>query len=170
MLTYTFSLTEEQIGDFFKKYRAKSVKFLLIFSILIIVLGTASLVWDILDDKADMFVFGVFLILLGIVVLCSMVGIKKRAKTQTAVYFKSCQSDGIITYEYLLDEKEFVVTQPARGNVDHIYYDMIVRVTELDGYASVLLENNHLLPILINESTRPLIDTFKSFAKQPSKK
>ncbi len=69
-----------------------------------------------------------------------------------------------------LDEKEFVVTQPARGNVDHIYYDMIVRVTELDGYASVLLENNHLLPILINESTRPLIDTFKSFAKQPSKK
>lgn len=166
MLSYTFSLTETQLFDFFKKYRAKLVRSLLFFSIALFVLAAAFLVWHILDAEADyiteIIVFACFGIIMAI--LCG--GVKKGAKTQSSVYFKTCQVDGLVTYEYQLGEKEFTLLQPARGNVSHYYYDLIIKVTEIDGFVSVLLESNQCLPIPVTDDTRPLIDTFKSLAKQ----
>lgn len=168
-MNYSFSLTSEQLYDFFKKFRTKTVKFFIIMSVVFFVVGAAFFVWHFLDEKVDMIVGALIMIIAGILLIVCSVGINKSTKTQSDVYFRSCQTDGIINYEYQLCEKEFVVSIPERGNVNHYYYDLIIKVTELDGYASVLLEGNQCLPVLVNEETRPMIETFKSVAKQKSK-
>lgn len=165
MLSYSFSLTEEQVFDFFKKFRAKNIKLLSTMGIIMFVLSAVFFVADYFFGESYIFLaLAVFMLVFAVFVIGISLAIKKALKPQSLIYFNSCQANGVIDTEFQLYETEFVVLNPVIGNVTHYKYDIISNVMDLDGFVAVVLKSNLCLPIVKNETTAPLISTLKSLS------
>lgn len=163
---FNFTLTKPQVVEVFKKQSRKVSKILLIMSIAILCLTVliASLYFfvendDIIMDAVKIFaVVDLFSWLVFIFVRCTA---PKNAET----YFKYNSVNDVVEYSYEITETDFVVSQPALGNVVHFKYDAVLKVVDLGGYVAVTLATNQFLPIPATEHTAPLIATLKSLAQ-----
>ena len=160
---FTVSLTKSQMTAISKKQARKATNPLLVVSIISLCLFALFLVvhFAMYECMGVVISFLVISVLGLTMVIITRLVAPKNAET----VFKYYSADGVVTYGYELRETELVVTQPAIGNVTHYKYDMIQRVNEYADCVAVMLVTNQFLPILVNETTAPLISTLKSVAK-----
>lgn len=165
MQTYAFSLTKEQLFDCAKQYRSKAIKPSILMAVITLVMFGLLFGLSYVEGF-DYLRFGsFFFIFLGFFLVLIVIFSQRGVKSQNELFFKSCQVEGLVSYEFQLCETEFVVLQPQKGNVHHYLYEYIVRVVDLTGYTAVVLAGNQFLPILVNEHTEPLISALKSHCK-----
>lgn len=162
---FDFALTQPQVIEVFKKQARKVTKMLLVVGIIVLILALVLALVHFLVENAETLLFAILFLFVDIMVWTSVLTVRRSAAKNAERYFKWNSVNDIVEYSYLLTEIDFVVSQPALGNVMHVKYDMITQVNNLDGYVTVMLETNQFLPILDNEHTAQLIYTLKSFAK-----
>lgn len=164
-MSYSFSFTAAQLDDFFRKYARRNSKMSLIFAIICTVVSAALFLCDIFIEQFDTMSAALFFVIFAAVFWALFYIVRSSASKQSPLYFKENSVDGLITYVVEFNEKDFVVSVPAKGNVTHYSYDIISRVIDLDGFAAVILATNLCLPLLSNDETSQLVATFKSYAK-----
>lgn len=162
---FDFALTQPQVIEVFKKQARKVTKMLFVVAVILLVLGVVLALVHFLVEFAETLLFAILFLFLDIIIWTSVLTVRRSSNKNAERYFKWNSVNDVVEYSYLLTEVDFVVSQPALGNVMHFKYDMITQVIGLDGYVAVMLETNQFLPILDNENTAQLIYTLKSFAK-----
>lgn len=163
---YEFSLTKPQIIEIFKKQSRKAAQMILIVSIVLLCLSVAFAVLHyMLEDSDNSFSLWLWFFLMDVVTWTMFAIVKRSAPKNAERYFKHNSADDVVSYCYDLTDRDFVVSQPALGNVIHFKYELLLKVNDFDYFVTVMLESNQFLPILKTDATAPLIDTLKSLCK-----
>lgn len=158
---FTVSVTKPQLTELCKRQTRKATKILFV--------GAITLLCVIVLLLVLRFAFGRKYP--GFIEVCSFIDlfawvmvilIRCAAPKNAETFFKFYGVDGAVTYDYELREDEFIVTQPAIGNVSHYKYDILQKVNEHGNYVAVMLLSNQFLPIILNEHTAPLVAALKS--------
>lgn len=163
--SFSFTLTQSQVVDVFKRQACKVTNMLSVASIILLVLGIVLAIVHFLVDEANTFILALLFWFVGIIAWVSLSAVRRSAPKNAANYFKYNSVNDVVEYTYLLTDDDFVVSQPTLGNIMHFKYDMISQVNDLGGYVAVMLVTNQFLPIIDNEQTEQLIFTLKSYAK-----
>lgn len=162
---FEFSLTKPQLVEIFKKHVRKTTKIVLATAIMLLFVFAFLLLIHFTVEDAHTSDLAEWFLILDLILWVSYIIIRCSASKNAERYFKYNSVNDAVAYCFDVTDVDFVVSQPALGNVWHYKYEMISRVIDLDGYVAVMLESNQFLPILVSDHTAPLINTLKSFAK-----
>lgn len=163
---FNFSLTKPQVVEVFKKQARKATKAMMIMAIVLLCLTVLLASMYYFVELTDL-LFGLVM-LFGFLDLCLwfiFVIIRRSAPKNAENYYKYYAVSDVVEFCYELTDTEFVVSQPAIGNVSHYKYSMVTRVVDLGGYVAVMLTANQYLPVPATDQTAPLISTLKSLAQ-----
>lgn len=138
---------------------------LFVMAIIFSVLLAVFLVCYVLIDKIDFLTAVVLVAFITVFEWSVCLIVRRNAPKNAEKYFKYNNVDGVVEYSYELMENEFIVSQPLIGNVSHFKYDMILSVTDVKGFVTVMLATNQFLPIILNDDTADLVYALKSHCK-----